>query len=58
MHDKGNEENVFDRLDFQISPADSLHLNLDSRDRGSRPPTRLTSRMLQPGRGRWLTMGV
>ena len=28
MHDKGNEENVFDRLDFQISPADSLHLNL------------------------------
>jgi len=28
MHDKGNEENVFDRLDFQLSKADSLHLNL------------------------------
>ena len=28
MHDKGNEENVFDRLDFQIPSADSLHLNL------------------------------
>ncbi len=28
MHDKGNEENVFDRLDFQISKKDSLHLNL------------------------------
>ncbi|MGA3126723.1 MAG: TonB-dependent receptor [Candidatus Korobacteraceae bacterium] len=28
MHDKGNEENLFDRVDFQLSPADSLHLNL------------------------------
>ena len=28
MHDKGNEENVFDRSDYQIHPADSLHLNL------------------------------
>jgi len=27
MHDKGNEENVFDRVDFQVSNADSLHLN-------------------------------
>ncbi|HXP80160.1 MAG TPA: TonB-dependent receptor [Verrucomicrobiae bacterium] len=27
IHDKGNEENVFDRVDFQISGADSLHLN-------------------------------
>ena len=28
MHDKGNEENVFDRLDYQLTTADSLHLNL------------------------------
>ena len=28
MHAKGNEENVFDRLDFQLSNADSVHLNL------------------------------
>jgi hypothetical protein len=28
MHAKGNEENVFDRLDFQLSNADSIHLNL------------------------------
>ncbi len=27
MHDKGNEENLFDRVDFQVSGADSLHLN-------------------------------
>jgi hypothetical protein len=28
LHDKGNEENVFDRLDYQLRPADSVHLNL------------------------------
>ena len=28
MHDKGNEENVFDRLDYQVSDADSFHMNL------------------------------
>src|SRR6202030_2898385 len=27
MHDKGNEENVFDRVDYQVSSADSIHLN-------------------------------
>src|SRR5450432_52106 len=27
-HDKGNQENLFDRVDFQISKADSLHINL------------------------------
>jgi len=27
-HDKGNEENVFDRVDFQLSQADSIHANL------------------------------
>jgi hypothetical protein len=28
IHDKGNEENVFDRIDYQISTGDSIHLNL------------------------------
>jgi len=28
MHDKGNQENLFDRVDYQISSADSIHLNL------------------------------
>jgi hypothetical protein len=28
MHDKGNEENIFDRFDYQLSKTDSLHLNL------------------------------
>ena len=28
MHDKGNEENFFDRVDYQLTTADSLHLNV------------------------------
>jgi Carboxypeptidase regulatory-like domain len=27
MHDKGNEQNLFDRVDLQLSTADSIHLN-------------------------------
>lgn len=29
FHDKGNEQNIFDRIDRQFTPADSLHLNLN-----------------------------
>src|SRR6202167_3626240 len=28
LHDKGNEQNLFDRVDYQLSTADSIHLNL------------------------------
>jgi len=28
LHARGNQENIFDRLDFQVSTADSVHLNL------------------------------
>ena len=28
MHDKGNQENLFDRVDYQFSSADSLQVNL------------------------------
>lgn len=28
IHDKGNEENIFDRVDYQPTTADSIHLNL------------------------------
>ena len=28
LHDKGNEENIFDRVDYQIRQADGIHLNL------------------------------
>ncbi len=29
MHDNGNEENLFDRVDYQLSTADSIHVNLE-----------------------------
>ena len=29
FHDKGNEENIFDRLDFKLSNADTLQLNFN-----------------------------
>jgi hypothetical protein len=29
FHDKGNEFNIFDRIDRQITPRDSMHLNLN-----------------------------
>jgi len=29
FHDKGNEENFFDRADYTFSPADSVHLDLN-----------------------------
>jgi len=28
MHDKGNEENFFDRIDYQMAAGNTLHLNL------------------------------
>jgi hypothetical protein len=29
FHDKGNEQNVFDRVDYQFTPVNALHLNLN-----------------------------
>jgi Carboxypeptidase regulatory-like domain/TonB-dependent Receptor Plug Domain len=29
FHDKGNQQNVFDRADYQVTPTDSFHLNLN-----------------------------
>ena len=28
LHDKGNEQNIFDRVDYQFNSADSIHLNI------------------------------
>ena len=28
LHDKGNEENLFDRVDYRFTPADSFHTNI------------------------------
>jgi Carboxypeptidase regulatory-like domain/TonB-dependent Receptor Plug Domain len=29
FHDKGNEQNVFDRVDYTLSPVDSIHLDFN-----------------------------
>jgi hypothetical protein len=29
FHAKGNEQNIFDRVDYQFTPVDSVHLNLN-----------------------------
>lgn len=29
FHDRGNEENIFDRIDYNLTQADSVHLNLN-----------------------------
>src|ERR1700689_2027691 len=29
FHDKGNEQNVFDRVDYQFTPVDAVHMNLN-----------------------------
>jgi hypothetical protein len=29
FHDRGNEENVFDRVDYQFTPMDSIHTNVN-----------------------------
>jgi len=29
LHDKGNEENIFDRIDYSLSQADSIHWDLN-----------------------------
>jgi hypothetical protein len=29
LHDKGNQQNVFDRVDFQVTPKDTIHSNFE-----------------------------
>jgi hypothetical protein len=38
FHDKGNQENVFDRLDYQFSGKDTIHLNLGYTHSGFQNP--------------------
>ena len=50
MHDKGNEENLFDRVDYQLSDRrlDSPELGIHP-DRGSRRRIRSTRKTRRPG---------
>jgi len=51
MHDKGNEENIFDRIDFQVSNADSLHVNLEYTRSWFQTPNNYDSQSAAPWNG-------
>jgi hypothetical protein len=51
MHDKGNEENLFDRVDYQISSADSIHLNFGYTRSWFQTPNTFDSQFATPWNG-------
>ena len=51
FHDKGNEENVFDRFDFQLSKADSIHLNAEYTRSWFQTPNSFDSEFATPWSG-------
>jgi hypothetical protein len=51
MHDKGNQENIFDRIDYQFSPGDSLHLNLGFTRSWFQTPNSLDAQLSTPWNG-------
>src|ERR1035438_2880806 len=50
-HGKGNEESVFDRVDYQLSAADSLHLNLGFTRSWFQTPNSYDSELATPWNG-------
>src|ERR1700723_3239058 len=51
MHDKGNEENLFDRVDYQFSSKDSIHVNLGFTRSWFQTPNSLDSELATPWNG-------
>ncbi len=51
MHDKGNEENLFDRVDYQLSTADSLHFNFGFTRSWFQTPNSYDSQLATPWNG-------
>jgi len=51
MHDKGNEQNLFDRVDYQLSTADSLHFNFGFTRSWFQTPNSLDSQLATPWNG-------
>jgi Carboxypeptidase regulatory-like domain/TonB-dependent Receptor Plug Domain len=56
-HDKGNEENVFDRVDYQLSPGDSVHLNLGFTRSWFQTPNSLDAQLATSWNGLVVTNG-
>jgi hypothetical protein len=51
MHDKGNEENLFDRVDYQLTSADSIHLNFNYTRSWFQTPNTFDSQFATPWNG-------
>jgi hypothetical protein len=51
FHDKGNEQNAFDRVDYQLTTADSLHLNFGYSRSWFQTPNNLDSENATPWSG-------
>ena len=51
MHDKGNEENLFDRVDYQFSSKDSVHVNLGFTRSWFQTPNSFDSQLATPWSG-------
>jgi len=51
MHDKGNEENLFDRVDYQLTSADSIHLNFGFTRSWFQTPNTFDSQFATPWNG-------
>jgi hypothetical protein len=51
MHDKGNEENLFDRVDYQFSSKDSMHVNLGFTRSWFQTPNSFDSELATPWNG-------
>src|SRR3984957_3311670 len=51
MHDKGNEKNLFDRVDYQITSADSIHFNFGFTRSWFQTPNSFDSQFATPWNG-------
>ena len=51
VHDKGNEENFFDRVDFQVSNVDSIHVDLGYTRSWFQTPNSYDSELATPWNG-------
>ena len=51
FHDKGNEENLFDRVDYQLTTADSIHLNFGYNRSWFQTPNNLDAENATPWSG-------
>ncbi len=51
MHDKGNQENFWDRADYQLSDADSVHMNLNFTRSWFQTPNSFDAQLATPWSG-------